>query len=134
MNTSNKARTVATGITVLIIEDNRDLARLFCDLVEVMGCSAVAAWNGKSGLQMAREMNPDIIFCDIGMPGEKNGLDVAREVRADQALTATRLLAVTGSDDPELHKRALRAGFTRVFEKPVKFAEIQEVLNNFKQS
>ncbi|HYD79562.1 MAG TPA: response regulator [Paucimonas sp.] len=119
-------------MTVLVIEDNRDLARLFCDLLEVMGCIAHVAWSAQAGLELALEKTPDLIFCDLGMPGDKDGFDVAAEVRGHQSLKDTWLIAVTGFSEAETHERARNAGFNRVFAKPVKFAQLQNVLNDFK--
>ena len=118
---------------VLVIEDNRDLAKLFCDLLEVMGCEAQAAFNARSALENARHSMPDMVFCDLRLPGEKNGFDIAREMRGDPALAHIPLIAVTGFDDAREHQRALDAGFDRVFEKPVKFAQMQEVLNRYRK-
>jgi CheY-like chemotaxis protein len=118
---------------VLVIEDNQDLARLFCDLLEVMGCETEMAFNAKLGLASARKMLPDLVFCDLRLPGEKNGFDVAQELRADPAFARTELIAVTGYSDAEEQRRALDAGFDRVFAKPVKFAEIQDVLKAYQE-
>lgn|GEM_PF-590537 len=119
-------------LNVLVIEDNRDLARLFCDLLEVMGCVAHVAWSAQSGLEAAQERTPDLIFCDLGMPGAKDGFDVAAEIRANESLKDTWLIAVTGFAESETHERARAAGFNRVFAKPVKFAQLQTVLNEFR--
>ncbi len=63
---------------VLVIEDNQDLAKLFCDLLEVMGCMTYSAHSARSGLECARKEVPDLVFCDLRLPGEKSGFDVAR--------------------------------------------------------
>jgi CheY-like chemotaxis protein len=123
----------AFQLRVLVIEDNQDLARLFCDLLEVMGCETEMAFNAKSGIASARRVVPDLVFCDLRLPGEKNGFDVAQELRADPAFSRMQLIAVTGYSDADGQRRALDAGFDRVFAKPVKFAEIQEVLTDFQQ-
>ena len=123
----------AFQLRVLVIEDNQDLARLFCDLLEVMGCETEMAFNAKSGIASARRVVPDLVFCDLRLPGEKNGFDVAQELRADPAFSRMQLIAVTGYSDADEQRRALEAGFDRVFAKPVKFAEIQEVLKDFQQ-
>lgn len=117
-------------LLALIVEDNRDLARLFSDLLDVLGCKAEVEWNAVAGLEKATALRPDIIFCDISMPGEKNGFDVAQEVRAMPELAHTWLIAVTGYDNAETYERALAAGFDRVFPKPVKFAQMQAVLED----
>lgn len=119
---------------VLVIEDNQDLAKLFCDLLEVMGCATFAAFSGRGGLEAARKEIPDLVFCDLRLPGEKSGFDVAREMRADAALAHIPLIAVTGYDDVREHQKARDAGFEGVFEKPVKFAQILEVLNSHRKS
>jgi CheY-like chemotaxis protein len=133
-NNNMTSSTAATDrpLNVLVIEDNRDLARLFCDLLEVMGCVAQVAWSAQSGLEAAQERVPDLIFCDLGMPGDKDGFDVAAEVRRNASLANTWLIAVTGFAEAETHERARNTGFNRVFAKPVKFAQLQNVLNEYR--
>lgn len=118
---------------ILVVEDNQDLARLFCDLLQVMGCETDMAFTARSALERARQSPPDLVFCDLRLPGEKDGFDVARELRADAAFDNMRLIAVSGLSDAEEQNRALQAGFERLFAKPVKFAEIQEILDNSKR-
>lgn len=117
-------------LRVLVVEDNRDLAKLFCDLLEVMGCVAEAVFNARSALENAKAKVPDLVFCDLRLPGGKNGFELAAELRADPALAHIPLIAVTGYADGDERERALEAGFQRVFEKPVKFAQLLEVLKS----
>lgn len=118
-------------LRVLVVEDNQDLARLFCDLLEVMGCETSVAFNAHSGIEAARQNPPDLVFCDLRLPGEKNGLDLAQTLRADNQLSHIPLIAVTGYVDDTEEKRALAAGFDRIFAKPIKFAQIQDVLKGY---
>lgn len=117
---------------VLVVEDNQDLAKLFCDLLEVMGCTTQMAFNARSAIESAQQAAPDLVFCDLRLPGEKDGFDVAAEMRADPNLSHIPLIAVTGYNDVDEHQRALQAGFERVFEKPIKFAQIMEVLKIYR--
>jgi CheY-like chemotaxis protein len=119
---------------VLVVEDNQDLAKLFCDLLQVMGCETEMAFNARSALETARQTAPDLVFCDLRLPGGKDGFDVARELRADHSFTGIRLIAVSGSVDEDERRRAFEAGFERVFVKPVKFAEMQEVLEHYRHA
>ncbi|SNS79372.1 Response regulator receiver domain-containing protein [Noviherbaspirillum humi] len=135
-NTTNNNKDVVLPefkMRVLVIEDNQDLARLFCDLLEVMGCETEVAFNVRAGLQSTLKNSPDIIFCDLRLPGEKNGFDFARELRANADYADLPLIAVTGYGDVEAQQRALEAGFNRVFAKPIKFAEIQDVLKQYQK-
>lgn len=118
---------------VLVVEDNQDLAKLFCDLLEVMGCVTQAAFTVRSALESARANVPDLVFCDLRLPGGKSGFELAGEVRADPGLAHIPLIAVTGYADDHEHERALEAGFQRVFDKPVKFAQMMDVLNTYRQ-
>jgi CheY-like chemotaxis protein len=120
-------------LRVLVVEDNQDLARLFCDLLDVMGCETDMAFTARSALDQARRNPPELVFCDLRLPGEKDGFDVAKELRADEALAGLRLIAVSGLTNVEEQKRAIDAGFDRVFAKPVKFAQIQEVLAEYRR-
>jgi CheY-like chemotaxis protein len=118
---------------VLVVEDNQDLAKLFCDLLEVMGCVTHAAFTARSALESARANMPDLVFCDLRLPGGKSGFELAGELRADPELAHIPLIAVTGyADEPE-RARALEVGFQRVFEKPVKFAQMMDVLNTYRK-
>ena len=123
--------TIARPVHTLIIDDNKDLARLFADILEVLGCTTSVAWAGEAGLAMAQEKMPDIIFCDVNMPGIKNGLDVAQEIRANKDFDETRLIAITGFNDPESVNEARAAGFDSVFGKPIKFAQLKEVVESY---
>jgi signal transduction histidine kinase/ActR/RegA family two-component response regulator len=118
-------------LRVLAIEDNRDFAQLFRHMLEVMGCELDITSDARSGLKIARAIQPQIIFCDIGLPGDMDGFGFARSLRADAALAHIPLVAVSGYNSPADVQRALDAGFDRVCGKPVKFADISEALSTF---
>lgn len=120
-------------VRVLVVEDNRDLAKLFCDLLQVMGCIAEGVFNVRMALDSMRENMPDLVFCDLRLPGGKSGFDLAADMRADPDLAGIPLIAVSGYADGPERERALQAGFVRVFEKPVKFAQMMEVLNSLRK-
>jgi signal transduction histidine kinase/ActR/RegA family two-component response regulator len=132
---AQKAETTAPSdkprMRVLAIEDNRDFAQLFRHMLEIMGCDLDIRSDARSGLDRARERLPELIFCDIGLPGEMDGFAFARAVRADPALSHIPLVAVSGYSSPADVQRAMEAGFDRVCGKPVKFADISEVLATF---
>jgi len=118
-------------IRVLAIEDNPDFAQLFGHMLEIMGCDMRLATDVSSGVALARSMVPELIFCDISLPGELDGYDFARMIRADLELLHIPLVAVSSYHSADDEERALAAGFDRVCGKPVKFADINEVLSLF---
>lgn len=106
-----------TARRVLVIEDNVDAAECLRCLLEFAGHDASVAHNGADGLTLARSSPPDVVLCDIGLPG-MDGYEVARAFRADPALGATALVALSGYAQPEDLQRAVEAGFTRHLAKP----------------
>lgn len=127
----NPEKTAAQATRALIIEDNADFLRLFRDMLEIMGCSVEVASNAEAGLRIARHQAPDIVFCDIGLPGKMDGHEFARQVRGDRILEHVALIAVSGRTGDEDRMRALSAGFDRVFPKPVKFVDVSKALAAF---
>jgi two-component system CheB/CheR fusion protein len=118
-----------TGLRVLVIEDNDDLAETLAALLEIIGHEVLAVANtGSEGLERARALQPDLILCDIGLPGELDGLDVARAIRADAQLAHTRMIAVTGYGAPEDRERVNDAGFDACLIKPVELEQLQRHL------
>jgi CheY-like chemotaxis protein len=124
---SNRAAEKAR-MRVLVVEDNRDFSQLFRDMLHIMGCDPDVAGTARAGLELARKRLPDLVFCDLGLPGEMDGFDFARAWRGDADLTRTPLIAVSGYTGQADRQRALDAGFDRVFPKPVKFADVSEAL------
>lgn len=118
-----------SSLHVLVIDDHEDLGQIFAILFKIIGCTCELTGSGEKGLRIAKEKIPHLIFCDLNMPGVKNGFDVAREIRSDQRWDSTLLIAVTGDYDNDA--KALDAGFDRVYRKPVKFAQINELVADY---
>ncbi|HET7824671.1 MAG TPA: ATP-binding protein [Anaeromyxobacter sp.] len=104
--------------SVLVVEDNRDAAATLREALELEGLSVTVAHDGAAGIAAARRAPPDVIVCDIGLPGALDGYAVARAIREDAALARTPLVALTGYARPEDRERAREAGFDLHFAKP----------------
>jgi PAS domain S-box-containing protein len=105
------------GLLVLVVEDNADAGQTLADVLELSGHRVRVALDGRSGLALARELRPDVILCDIGLP-DVDGYEFARAVRGEPALARTRLIALTGYAQPEDRERARDAGFDSHVAKP----------------
>jgi CheY-like chemotaxis protein len=114
----------------LLVEDNKDAADALAQLIQLMGCDIDVAYDGPSALALAVATLPDLVLCDLGLPGGMDGYAVAREVRGDPRLDATRLVAVSGYSQPKDHAAAKQAGFDRLVPKPIAIDIIEALLNN----
>ncbi|WP_242343986.1 hybrid sensor histidine kinase/response regulator [Anaeromyxobacter terrae] len=114
----------ACAAHVLIVEDNADAAETLRDALELEGVVVTVAPDGEAGLAAARRRPPDLVICDIGLPGELDGYGVARAVRADPALRHLPLVALTGYAGPEDRARAREAGFDQHLGKPTSLGDL----------
>ena len=111
---------------VLVVDDNKDAADSLRLLLKLLGHQAEVAYDGTAALAMARRDPPDLVLCDLGLPG-MDGFELARRLRA--ALPACpRLVAVSGYAQREDVERSLAAGFDGHIAKPPDPAEIARQL------
>jgi PAS domain S-box-containing protein len=112
---------------VLVIEDNVDSAETLKEVLQLQGHEVLVAYDGPSGVSLARRSHPDVTLCDIGLPG-MDGYEVARAFRADPALRRVRLVALSGYALPRDLRRAAEAGFERHLAKPASLEQLQALL------
>ena len=115
------------GRRVLIIEDNTDAADSLRIVLELAGHEVAVAYNGADGLDAARELLPEVLLCDLGLP-DMDGFAVARAFRADERLRSTLLVALSGYTQAEDKQRAAAAGFERHLAKPPSLPQIERLL------
>jgi signal transduction histidine kinase len=113
--------------TVLVVEDNVDVAAGLAELLEIAGVAVSVAHEGASAVRMALDLVPDLILCDLGLPGEIDGFGVARACRAEPALRSVRLVAASGYSSPQDHLDARAAGFDDMLTKPVTFESLTRI-------
>jgi PAS domain S-box-containing protein len=126
-NVSTPAPVPSGPIRVLIVEDNRAAADTLRELLKLSGCTVEVAYSGPAALTAAREFHPEVVLCDLGLPG-MDGFQVAKALRQDPATASARLIAVTGYGQEEDRRRAREAGFELHLTKPIRFAELQRLL------
>jgi signal transduction histidine kinase/DNA-binding response OmpR family regulator len=113
---------------VLVIEDNPDSAESMRMLLALSGHQVDVAPTGVAGVERARSFRPEVVLCDIGLPGGMDGYAVARALRADPDLSSVYLIAATGYGQAEDQRRSREAGFDAHLTKPIDFAELQRLL------
>jgi signal transduction histidine kinase/CheY-like chemotaxis protein len=121
-----QAVTPTRGLKILIIDDNDDVRISMRMLLESEGHSVSVAMDGRSGVDAAISLMPQIAIVDIGMP-DMNGYDVARELR-QRLGNDIFLIAMTGYGAPRDIKMAKEAGFDEHITKPASLTELQALL------
>ncbi len=111
---------------VLVVDDNVDAAETLADLLRLLGHEVEVAHDGPGALEKLRAGAPEVVFCDIGLPG-MSGYEVARAMRASNG-DDLQLVALTGYAQAEDVKRAIEAGFDAHVAKPPDLAEIEKLL------
>ncbi len=108
---------------LLIIEDNRDIAAYIGS--QFAGSYAVSyAENGKDGLEKALELVPDLIITDLMMLG-MDGLEVCRQVRANEIINHIPIIIVTAKITEEERIRGIEAGADAYLSKPFNADELR---------
>jgi PAS domain S-box-containing protein len=121
------APTPGKHLHILVVEDNQDAATSLRLLLELLGHEVQVAYTGPDGVAAARQWRPDVVLCDIGLPG-LDGYGVARELRLNPTTARVRLLALTGYGAEEDHRLSREAGFDHHLVKPADPMELQRLL------
>jgi signal transduction histidine kinase len=108
----------AKPLRVLIVEDNVDSAHILKTLLEYHGYQVSVAYTGPAGVSAAKTERPDVVLCDIGLPG-MDGYAVAGALRQSPETVSAHLIAVTGYGRESDKRRALESGFDMHLVKPV---------------
>ena len=113
--------------SVLLVEDNKDLADGLAELLRLHGVHVRVAYDGPSAIKSALEAVPDIILCDLGLPG-MDGFAIARACRAEASLRNIRLVAASGYNSSEDHANASTAGFDFLMTKPLTEESLRKLI------
>jgi len=112
---------------ILVVDDNVDAAESLSRLLRLQAHEVRVAYDGLAALAAARDMNPDVVLLDIGLP-ELDGLEVARSLRARDDGPRPLLVAMTGFGQAEDRARTAAAGFDHHLTKPVDPKLLQTLL------
>jgi|SRR5579863_8230210 len=105
-------------VRILIIEDHLDNRELMTYLLQAFGYETITAEDGLHGIERIERDRPDLIICDIQMPGI-DGYEVARRVKRNGELRAIPLVAITALAMVGDRDRVMGAGFDGYIAKPI---------------
>jgi DNA-binding response OmpR family regulator len=122
---------------VLVVDDVRFILQMIASIFRDQGHEVLTAENGPDAIDMARTERPDLILLDIAMPG-MDGVEVARELRSDGAMSSTRILMVTSQSDSKSIARATEAGaddyVCKPFDTPTLLAKAAKLLGSYRMN
>ena len=92
---------------VLMVEDHPDIADLYQLKLQLEGYRVAVASNGMTGLQLARELKPDVVLLDVHVP-VLDGLQLLAALRADEETRDIVVVVCSEDDNPQLIQEARR--------------------------
>lgn len=108
---------------ILIIEDDEAFRSTLSDFLTLFDFQVIDAEDGLIGLKLATEHHPDLIICDVNMPGI-NGYEVLKELRSNPDTEKTPFLFLTSEADVEKRACALKLGANAYLNKSVQLNDL----------
>jgi len=103
--------------SVLIIDDNTGIVRT---VQETFGDTYIVhkAFEGREGLYLAKNIVPDIIICDVNLPGA-GGLQICRELKNNDLTSHIPILLITSQSDTSIEQQGYACGANDFIHKPL---------------
>ena len=122
---------VASGTSVLVVDDNQDAADSLSDLLGALGYQATVAYDPAQAISVAAaagaDAMPQVAILDIGLPG-MDGFELAGHLRRLPGGAGVKLVALSGYGQEHDKSRSREAGFAAHLVKPINIADLQAVL------
>jgi CheY-like chemotaxis protein len=115
---------------ILVIEDNTLNLKLVRSLLMLEDYQVVEADNAETGIELAKEQQPDLILMDIQLPG-MDGLSATRELKTDPEVKGIPVIALTAHAMLGDEQKALEAGCVGYIPKPLDTKEFPNIISRF---
>ncbi len=115
---------------ILVVEDNAVNAMTLIHSLKSYGYDVIHAADGRNAVRMAKEEHPSLILMDIQLP-EMDGLEATRQIRADESLRATPIIALSAVAMPGDKERGMEAGLDLYLTKPVRLKDLAEIITKY---
>lgn len=116
--------------TILIVEDNDNNRDLLKDILSFHGYEIAAASDGQEGVDLARELRPDLILMDIQMPG-MDGMTACSILKGDRLTSGLKIIALTSFAMEGDREKFLAAGFDGYLPKPINTRELPGLIKEW---
>ncbi|MBD0334062.1 MAG: EAL domain-containing protein [Cyanobacteria bacterium Co-bin13] len=113
--------------TILVIEDEPQVQANICEILELADYTTLAATDGISGIELARQQIPDLIICDVMMPC-LDGYGVIAELRQYPETANTPFIFLTARSEQEALRQAMQLGADDYLRKPFSPEDLLETV------
>ena len=124
---SSGLTSLASGREVLIVEDNALARQALTSMLQRLGMAVRSAGSAEEALSLAGT-GSSLVLCDLGLPGDMDGLALAARLRQQAETRDIALIALTGQAAGGVEEAARKAGFLEILEKPLEFQALAELL------
>jgi sigma-B regulation protein RsbU (phosphoserine phosphatase) len=121
--------TTAPPSTILVVDDNPVNLQLLVRTLDGSGHRILAAKNGRSALDIARQVRPDLMLLDVMMP-DMGGFEVCQALKTDAATRDTAIIFLSALGDVEDKVSGLMLGAVDYITKPIQPEEVQVRVSN----
>ncbi len=130
---------MAANRKIVLVDDDRTFVESNRELLEACGYDVFTAHDGAAGIELVRQIRPDLVVMDVMMATDTEGFEAARAIAADPVLCRTRIMLLTGVANAmhlpfDFEPDAKWLPVARILEKPVTpsmfIAEIEKLLLN----
>ena len=112
--------------SILVVDDNKDFADIFCDILKANKYNAQSCYGGEQALKKAQQGFFDVMFVDIRMPG-MDGIETLKQVK--KINSDTRVIMMTGYSVDEMVHRAIEADASDIIYKPFEIDKVLGLIN-----
>lgn len=114
--------------TILIIEDQPDMRENIATILEMENYAVLTASTGEEGLELARQEKPDLILCDVMMPG-LDGHSVLRKLRENRTIAGTPFIFLTAKGEKQDLRAGMNLGADDYLTKPVTATDLLQAIS-----
>ena len=118
-----------TPARILLIEDNVDAGEVLAELLRLSGHEVAIALDGRAGLDLFDQFHPQVVLCDIGLPG-LDGYEVAVRMGQRRPEQRPAMIALSGYGNAKDRQRSATAGYDHHVVKPANPAELLRIIDS----
>ena len=120
---------ITSNALILVVEDSADLNMALCEILASYGYRVLSAYDGYSALDVLQSERPDVILCDIMMPG-MDGYTLLQHTRADVDLRTLPFIFLTALSSTADQRRAKQIGIEDYLTKPIDSGDLVVAIEN----